>query len=384
VTLSVPNSSAGDNGLGVPCHPVGQTPAQQTDYSYDAITGGVSTITSNVTGTIHYDYDNATGQLTHTWTGANDSVHVYDDFGRLQTVSQSKLNNSSVDLTTTYTYDAVGNLDAVAQPNGVVTDYDYDGLNRLKHELVTNSNDNPLFEQDYTLLANGQRAQVIEKRYDGTSSTPFSTTRIAWTYDDEDRLTQELRDEGNDGIQNGGDYTDIYTLDLVGNRTAKEHATASGSVKTLYTYNSWDQLLTEGVDDNHNDTLDDPSEVDRRYTYDENGSTTSVTSGPPGNQTVERYVWDLRTGWWAMTPTATATPRTTAMRTMPMTPTATASASRSWARGRLCIWSIRRIPPATPRRSRRKLQPAPRRRAATCSGTTSSLNPMRPMGRCTS
>jgi hypothetical protein len=81
---------------------------------------------------------------------------------------------------------------------------------------------------------------------------------------------------------------------LVGNRTAKEHATASGSVKTLYTYNSWDQLVTEGVDDNNNDTLDDPSEVDRRYTYDENGSTTSVTSGPPGNHTVERYVWDLR------------------------------------------------------------------------------------------
>jgi hypothetical protein len=72
---------------------------------------------------------------------------------------------------------------------------------------------------------------------------------------------------------------------VVGNRTAKEHATASGSVKTLYTYNSWDQLVTEGVDDNDNDTLADPSEVDRRYTYDDNGSTTSVTSGPPGNQT---------------------------------------------------------------------------------------------------
>jgi RHS repeat-associated protein len=48
------------------------------------------------------------------------------------------------------------------------------------------------------------------------------------------------------------------------------------------------------VDDNNNGTLDDPSEVDRRYTYDDNGSTTSVTSGPPGSQIVERYVWDLR------------------------------------------------------------------------------------------
>jgi hypothetical protein len=108
----------------VPCHPVGQTPAQQTDYSYDAITGGVSTITSNITGTIHYAYDNATGRLNHTWTSANDSVYVYDDFGRLRTVSQSKLNNSSVSLTTTYIYDAVGNLDKCRGGWGLLACFD--------------------------------------------------------------------------------------------------------------------------------------------------------------------------------------------------------------------------------------------------------------------
>jgi hypothetical protein len=91
---------------------------------YVLIAGGVSTITSNVTGTIHYAYDNATGQLTHTWTGANDSVYVYDDFGRLKNVSQSKLNNSSVNLTTTYTYDAVGNLEKCRGGWGLLACFD--------------------------------------------------------------------------------------------------------------------------------------------------------------------------------------------------------------------------------------------------------------------
>jgi RHS repeat-associated protein len=218
---------------------------------------------------------------------------TFNPSGRLETVSQSKLNNSSVNLTTTYTYDAVGNLDTVAQPNGVVTDYDYDGLNRLVKETVKQADGDKLFEQDYILLANGQRAQVIEKRYDGTSSTPFSTTRIAWSYDDEDRLTQELRDEGNDGIQNGGDYTDIYTLDLVGNRTAKEHQTASGTTTTRYTYTIRDQLEWEGLDADDDGVIDLATR--RTYTYDANGSQETVTdSSKPAGSRITTYTWDLR------------------------------------------------------------------------------------------
>ena len=30
-------------------------------------------------------------------------------------------------------------------------------------------------------------------------------------------------DEGDDGIQSGGDYTDSYTFDLAGNRITKAH-----------------------------------------------------------------------------------------------------------------------------------------------------------------
>ncbi len=43
------------------------------------------------------------------------------------------LNGDDVELTTTYAYDAIGNLKSVEQPNGVTTSYNYDELNHLVH-----------------------------------------------------------------------------------------------------------------------------------------------------------------------------------------------------------------------------------------------------------
>ncbi|MCC6424883.1 MAG: hypothetical protein IT447_15530 [Phycisphaerales bacterium] len=74
-------------------------------------------------------------------------------------------------------------------------------------------NKEPWFRNSsYTLLADGQRDDVIEKRYDGSGSTPTSTTKIDWSYDALNRLTREVRDEGNDGVQNGGDYSETYAF----------------------------------------------------------------------------------------------------------------------------------------------------------------------------
>lgn len=43
-------------------------------HSYDAITGGISQITSPE-DMIQHSYDPATGQLTRTWTASNDSSY---------------------------------------------------------------------------------------------------------------------------------------------------------------------------------------------------------------------------------------------------------------------------------------------------------------------
>lgn len=78
-------------------------------------------------------------------------------------------------------------------------------------------------------------------------------------------------------------YLDTYSYDLANNRVGKVHDVATGTDETItYAYNERDQLTAEDSTVNAND---------RTYTYDANGSTTSVTTN--GSSTV-KYVWDLR------------------------------------------------------------------------------------------
>ena len=120
-------------------------------------------------------------------------------------------------------------------------------------------------------LPDGQRDSVIEARYDGESAMPFSTVKIDWTYDALNRLRVEQRDEGNDGQQNGGDYTDTFAFDLAGNRIRRIHdAVGTAQDETVLSiYDGRDRLISADSTNNLNDAI---------HAYDLNGSTISVTT----------------------------------------------------------------------------------------------------------
>jgi YD repeat-containing protein len=276
-----------------------------TTYEYETITGGV-TLVDSPEGKLRHEYDPATGRLTRTYTGAldasrtsidgdgkaiTDTRYEYNDLGQLWKTSVHELRDDTLATpkTTTYTYDPVGNLDTVTLPNGQVSDYDYDDLNRLDVLTVRDAQSDKLFEQDYTLASDGQRESVLEKRYDGTSGTPFSTTFIDWTYDALNRLTGETRDEGNNGQSTANDYVDSYEFDLTGNRVSKVHNPGNTSVNHVTTneYNVKDQLTKE----EHNTDADPEIDEIVEYTYDKNGSTISRKEN---DTVVEQYQYDLR------------------------------------------------------------------------------------------
>jgi YD repeat-containing protein len=286
----------------------GTTTTRVTNYSYDPFTGAISLVDSPE-GKVHHEYDTATGRMIETWTGTThdsattDTLYGYDQLGRLASVSSAKINGSAPSApatqrnrfnatgqivsgntypTTDYDYDSVGDLDHVYLPNGDVSDYDYDDLNRLTTLTTTNANNFKLFEQDYTLLSNGQRDFVIEKRFSGTDNSTFSATKIDWGYDDLGRLTSESRDVGNNG-QGGEDYIATYTYDLAGNRLSKDFNSANNAhdETITYLYDNRDRLSSEDSSVNANDTS---------YGYDANGSMISQTKGG----TTTAYVWDLR------------------------------------------------------------------------------------------
>ncbi|XAL99095.1 hypothetical protein OT109_16120 [Phycisphaeraceae bacterium D3-23] len=209
---------------------------------------------------LNYAY-NDLNRITRTWTSktpaatdaVTDTAYSYDAYGRLETVTaieRADVLVSSGGDTTTYFYDAVGNLDAQTVENGsstVTTDYIFDALNRLTAMYHFDDADADLAYDAgvetlhasflYTLDARGNRIASADT-VDG------ETYHYTWVYDALNRLVSEQLDAGDDAL----DYTDTFVYDLVGNRLSKTRDNASdGSVEitTTYTYDANDRLITE-------------------------------------------------------------------------------------------------------------------------------------------
>jgi YD repeat-containing protein len=142
-------------------------------------------------GVIHHAFDPATGQLTETWTGYTDVAYSYNLLGELWKTTVNKLNGQTLatPLTTTDTYDPAGNKATETLPNGVVTSWTDDDLNRLvsmSQMLGTTT----LFSQTFTLNDNGTRALSHQTQLQPDGST--ITTDTTWSNDALGRLTQEV------------------------------------------------------------------------------------------------------------------------------------------------------------------------------------------------
>src|SRR5439155_11519307 len=109
---------------------------------------------------------------------------------RLKTVTVLKRNGVAVtNETTTYTYTKVGSRASVTLPNGVVTAYLYDNLNRLTN-LTHQAGTTNLARYSYKLDLTGHRTNAVEilRQEEGT----YLTNNLTWQYDGMYRLTNEV------------------------------------------------------------------------------------------------------------------------------------------------------------------------------------------------
>lgn len=118
-------------------------------------------------------------------------------------------------------HDAIGNRDTVTMPNGVVTNYDYDALNRLDLETVTQAGGTLLATYDYVLRADGTRDASTETVRNDDGS--YGTTSIDWAYDALSRLTGETYDAPG----TAADYSAVYAMDVVGTGWRSRRPTAA-------------------------------------------------------------------------------------------------------------------------------------------------------------
>ncbi len=239
-----------------------------TSYQFDI--EGRTTQIASPEGTLNYEYNQTTGWHTRTYTTHNDTQYAYDQAGRLEKITVSKLGDTVYttgnELTTTYGYNAAGLLTSILRKNGsstiAKTENTYDLLHRIETITQKNAADVAFASYAYTRKSDGKISAVDEV-------TSGVNRRVEYLYDDLERLTQEKRSLT--------EY-DVYQFDPVGNRTKLTKHTGSSPVITDYVYDARDRLQTETTGSNVTS-----------YTYDPNGS--QLIKDAPGAD-IETYTWD--------------------------------------------------------------------------------------------
>ncbi len=239
-------------------------PTGTTTDSYD--TQGNLDEQQTPEGTIWHVFDPTTGEQTKTYTSSTETDYGYNVQGQLISTTVSKLNGTvlTTPLVTSNTYDGVGNELTETLPDGELTRYAYDSLNRLV-SMNQSQGATTLFSETLILNDDGSRASATETQLqtDDTSST----LNYVWGYDGDGRLIGESLSATGDAAAD--DYSDSHTYDLNGNQITDDHTGAGGTAgTTTNTYNGDDQLKTSTINGTETD-----------YAYDPNGSQTSITAG---------------------------------------------------------------------------------------------------------
>jgi len=138
---------------------------------------------------------------------------------------------------TAYTYDNVGNRSRVTLPNGVVTTYLYDSLNRLTN-MTHQAGPTNLATYIYKLDATGRRTNAVELLLQ-EGSAGYLTNTLTWQYDGMYRLTNET----SACSSSAGTYTNAFQYDKVGNRLKKIQTIGTTNYTTASSFDTNDELL---------------------------------------------------------------------------------------------------------------------------------------------
>ncbi|MCP3993399.1 MAG: RHS repeat protein, partial [Actinomycetia bacterium] len=171
-------------------------------------------------------------------------TYSYDAGGRLTRVTDSQSGE------TTLGYDPNGNWSHLALPNSITTSYTYDAVNRLTALASHTTLGDVLQSYQYTLGPTGNRTGISE--HDGTSRH--------YACDDLYRLTQD-RVTGQAGELV---YQRDFTYDSVGNRLQQVLDEGGGPTTIASSYDTRDRLLTKAA---------------ATFGWDSNGNLTSKAGG---------------------------------------------------------------------------------------------------------
>jgi RHS repeat-associated protein len=238
-------------------------------FAYDNMGRLVGTTTQYtfVTGTYTnaYTYDADSNRASMTDPEGGVTSYVYDTLNRLSTLTPpSAFGNSSFG----FTYDALSRRTQMTRPNGVTTNYTYNNLSQLLsvlHQVGTSTIDGAT----YTVDPAGSRTAKTDDYANVTSN---------YTYDPLYELTQ---------VTQATNTTESYSYDPVGNRS-------SSLGVSPYSVNSSNELTstpsaTYAYDNNGNILTKVTSAGTTTYSWDYENRLTSVTLPGTGGTLAFKY-----------------------------------------------------------------------------------------------
>ncbi len=233
-------------------------------FAYDNMGRLISTTTNYTfvagTYTNSYGYDAASNRTSLTAPDGSISTYGYDTLNRLNGLANSWAGSFG------FSYDALSRRTQLTRPNGVNTNYGYDSVSHLL-SVLHQAGVNTLDGASYTYDAGGNRSSKTNYLNGVTSN---------YGYDPLYEVTQ---------VTQGASTTESYSYDAVGNRL-------SSSGVASYSYNASNELTANSMGsysyDANGNTLSDPS--GKSYTWDfENRLIQAVVPGTNGGTTTFKY-----------------------------------------------------------------------------------------------
>ena len=259
-----------------------------TSYTYDA-QGRVATVTDPLGHVTSYDtYDMYGNPGRSTDPNGVVSVMTYTPEGWPLTVTRD---STGTPATTTFTYDAIGNVTQSKDADGVTTTYTYDDAGRITD--ITDAVGNRIH---YTLDAAGNRLK--EETFDGSNALKRTVSRTYNTLSQlltvVDALNRTILSYNySDGYDAAGNPT--HSSDAAGIQRKRGYDALHRLVSTIDNYNGTDAATknTQSVSSydasDHLEGVGDPDGLNTIYSYNGLDDLTSVQSPDTGTTS---FVYD--------------------------------------------------------------------------------------------
>ena len=229
-----------------------------TNYTYDAINRLTDVeYPSDSSLDVELTYDSASGcgtskgRLCSVSYAVGTTAYVYDDFGRLTSVTETR---GALEFTTEYEYDLSGVLTGITLPSGREITYTLNDNAQVSSVAAEVNSTNTTLASSISYLPFGPVSSMTygnsialsntyNTAYQLTNRTIGSLMNQSYTYDDANYITDVGSDSYtlDDLYRITAENTDSYTYDAIANRTAKN--------SVVYTYPTTSSKLSAVASD---------------------------------------------------------------------------------------------------------------------------------------